>query len=163
MSAIDEQITRQFKDAAHPPAGVASTESILLRKEVIQPHVPVGLPCSCASPCRHRARTISSPRGFASRREACGGWRVVSEGSTPCSRSDFPADCLHLKRFHPTGGGVAQDPQTSQHTASFRTSCCHEGSQQSCHDLAPVTGLTFGGSLPCGLVYRLRVLPAPIA
>ena len=32
-----------------------------------------------------------------------------------------------------------------------------------CYDLAPVTGLTFGDSLPCGLVCRLRVLPAPIA
>ena len=32
-----------------------------------------------------------------------------------------------------------------------------------CYDLAPVTGLTFGGFPPCGLVYRLRVLPAPIA
>ena len=32
-----------------------------------------------------------------------------------------------------------------------------------CYDLAPVTGLTFGGFPPYGLVYRLRVLPAPIA
>ena len=32
-----------------------------------------------------------------------------------------------------------------------------------CYDLAPVTRLTFGGCLPCGLVHRLRVLPTPIA
>src|SRR5258708_39390508 len=32
----------------------------LLRKEVIQPHLPVRLPCSRRSPCRHEAWTISS-------------------------------------------------------------------------------------------------------
>jgi hypothetical protein len=32
----------------------------LLRKEVIQPHLPVRLPCSRGSPCRHEAWTISS-------------------------------------------------------------------------------------------------------
>ena len=34
---------------------------LLLRKEVIQPHLPVRLPCSGDSPCRHEAWTISSP------------------------------------------------------------------------------------------------------
>jgi len=29
---------------------------------VIQPHLPVRLPCSRRSPCRHEARTISSSR-----------------------------------------------------------------------------------------------------
>jgi len=33
---------------------------VLLRKEVIQPHLPVRLPCSGHSPCRHEAWTISS-------------------------------------------------------------------------------------------------------
>jgi len=32
-----------------------------------------------------------------------------------------------------------------------------------CYDLAPVTGLTVGTSLPYGLGQRLRVLPAPMA
>ena len=32
-----------------------------------------------------------------------------------------------------------------------------------CYDLVPVTGLTVGASLPCGLGQRLRVLPASMA
>jgi len=32
-----------------------------------------------------------------------------------------------------------------------------------CYDLAPVTGFTLGGSIPCGLGHRLRVPPASIA
>jgi hypothetical protein len=32
-----------------------------------------------------------------------------------------------------------------------------------CYDLVPVTGITFGASLPCGLGRRLRVLPASMA
>jgi hypothetical protein len=32
-----------------------------------------------------------------------------------------------------------------------------------CYDLAPVISPTFGGSLPCGLGHRLRVLPTPMA
>ena len=32
-----------------------------------------------------------------------------------------------------------------------------------CYDLAPITGLTFGTSLPEGLGQRLRVLPAFVA
>jgi hypothetical protein len=33
---------------------------VLPRKEVIQPQLPLRLPCSRGSPCRHEARTISS-------------------------------------------------------------------------------------------------------
>jgi hypothetical protein len=33
---------------------------VLPRKEVIQPQLPLRLPCSCGSPCRHGAWTISS-------------------------------------------------------------------------------------------------------
>ena len=32
-----------------------------------------------------------------------------------------------------------------------------------CYDLAPITDLTFGTSLPCGLGQRLRVLPTFVA
>ena len=32
-----------------------------------------------------------------------------------------------------------------------------------CYDLAPITGLTLGGCLPCGLAHRLRVLPTFVA
>ena len=32
-----------------------------------------------------------------------------------------------------------------------------------CYDLAPVTGLTFGRSVPCGFGYGLRVLQASMA
>ena len=32
-----------------------------------------------------------------------------------------------------------------------------------CYDLVPVTGFTFGASLPCGLGQRLRALPASMA
>ena len=32
-----------------------------------------------------------------------------------------------------------------------------------CYDFAPVTELTFDGSLPCGLGHRLRVPPASMA
>src|SRR2546426_427708 len=46
----------------------------LLRKEVIQPHLPVRLPCSRWSPCRQEAWTISSSSTRGVR-------RVVSEGS----------------------------------------------------------------------------------
>ena len=31
-----------------------------------------------------------------------------------------------------------------------------------CYDFTPVTNPTFGGSLPCGLGHRLRVLPASV-
>ena len=31
-----------------------------------------------------------------------------------------------------------------------------------CYDFTPVTDPTFGGSLPCGLGHRLRVLPASV-
>ena len=31
-----------------------------------------------------------------------------------------------------------------------------------CYDLVPVTNPTFDSSLPCGLGYRLQVLPAPM-
>ena len=31
-----------------------------------------------------------------------------------------------------------------------------------CYDLVPVTDPTFDSSLPCGLGYRLQVLPAPM-
>jgi len=31
-----------------------------------------------------------------------------------------------------------------------------------CYDFVPVTSPTFGGALPCGLGYRLQVLPAPM-
>ena len=31
-----------------------------------------------------------------------------------------------------------------------------------CYDFVPVTDPTFDGSLPCGLGYRLQVLPAPM-
>jgi hypothetical protein len=46
----------------HPsPPRTAAREGLELpRKEVIQPHLPVRLPCSRNSPCRHGARTISS-------------------------------------------------------------------------------------------------------
>jgi hypothetical protein len=42
------------------PVQACALPSWLLRKEVIQPHLPVRLPCSRNSPCRHEARTISS-------------------------------------------------------------------------------------------------------
>jgi hypothetical protein len=42
-----------------PPRERRSGDRIL-RKEVIQPQVPLRLPCSCGSLCRHRAWTISS-------------------------------------------------------------------------------------------------------
>ena len=32
-----------------------------------------------------------------------------------------------------------------------------------CYDFTPVIGLTLDGSLPCGLRYRFRVLPTPMA
>ena len=32
-----------------------------------------------------------------------------------------------------------------------------------CYDFAPVIGLTFDSSPPCGLGHRLRVLPTPMA
>jgi hypothetical protein len=31
-----------------------------------------------------------------------------------------------------------------------------------CYDFTPVISPTFDGSLPCGLVHRLRVLPTPM-
>ncbi len=31
-----------------------------------------------------------------------------------------------------------------------------------CYDFVPVTSPTFDSSLPCGLGYRLQVLPAPM-
>jgi len=31
-----------------------------------------------------------------------------------------------------------------------------------CYDFVPVTNPTLDGSLPCGLGYRLQVLPAPM-
>ena len=42
------------------PAGAIGAHDVLPRKEVIQPQLPLRLPCSCGSPCRHEAWTISS-------------------------------------------------------------------------------------------------------
>jgi len=48
----------------HPPRGRVAAGSghrlVLPRKEVIQPRLPLRLPCSRGSPCRHEAWTISS-------------------------------------------------------------------------------------------------------
>ena len=66
-------------------------------------------------------------------------FRVVPP--TPAVRSRFPGQCLLRKE-------VIQP---------------HVPVGLPCYDLAPVTSLTFGGVPPCGLVCRLRVLPASIA
>ena len=98
---------------------MASTRSsyALLRKEVIQPHLPVRLPCSRDSPCRHGARTVSSSWSRVAIRVGSavplvGSLRrffqelgaQVSEGSIHrmrASMDDFPADCpRHPMHFH---------------------------------------------------------------
>src|SRR5207249_9525561 len=134
---------------------------VLLRKEVIQPHVPVRLPCSCGSPCRHGARTISSSWGSPRSR------RVVSEGSTDCAIGDFPADCPHHPtRCHPSARHMTFEPSGSagslrvfQHIAGFGTYRYRQGSQRSRYDFVPVIDSTLGSSLPCGLGDWLRVKP----
>ena len=58
-------------------AGIEPRNLFFLRKEVIQPQVPLRLPCSCASTIRMAAWTISS-----SLRRVARSRRVVSEGSS---------------------------------------------------------------------------------
>jgi hypothetical protein len=75
----------------------------LLRKEVIQPHLPVRLPCSCHSPCRHGARTISSScidrRRRTSLSRRTGARRMASEGSLLGKRTSRGTTSLLIARI----------------------------------------------------------------
>ncbi len=155
----------------------------LPRKEVIQPQLPLRLPCSRWSLCRHKAWTISSSCCLAAHpggkppsplRLRSGVRRVVSEGSKYALTArllDFPADCPHqtdchtpclyyatraIQTYH-----VLLDTRVFQHTAKFLTYVYTQGSQQN-YDFVPVTSPTLGRCPPCGLAYGLQVLPAPM-
>ncbi len=144
--------SRQVPDRRTAPHDLAL---FLPRKEVIQPHVPVRLPCSRVSPCRHEARTISSSGPHRSR-------RVVSEGSTHPAEArsgDFPADCPpRLSRYRE--GDLAEFPAYSRIShPPLPAEVATEG-----YDFTPVTNPTFDASPPAfaGLSQRLRVEPAPM-
>jgi hypothetical protein len=102
---------------------------------VIQPHLPVRLPCSCHSPCRHGARTVSSScsdatLAFCPRASHPGARRAVSEGSTRQMRDlkcDFPADCPHRMHFHSQIGSSTGYTGVPSNKPSFSLAVTGEG------------------------------------
>ena len=118
---------------------------------MIQPHLPVRLPCSRWPLRRRRAWTLSSSsyrRGVR---------RVVSEGSRVSS--DFPADCPHRSvcHFHPFVTGLrrlTRDESTVGSTGypSKQPNFCRSllparGRKKGFYDFVPVAGPTFDGCL----------------
>jgi hypothetical protein len=124
------------------------------RKEVIQPHLPVRLPCSRWSPRRREAWTISSPLNSSSGQ---GVRRVVSEGSRGVP-SDFPADRPHRSdfHFHPLRRPLARSsilrevPSDSPEfpaNSQISVAHCHQREVAIVYDFVPVANPTFDGCL----------------
>jgi hypothetical protein len=135
-------------------SGLQLGVSKLLRKEVIQPHLPVRLPCSRVPPCRHGARTISSSwsrvartsghRCLSSRVSPAmvpGARRVVSEGSRPGRELRNPTSLL-IVRF----------------TRRIVTVACATGSA-GCFAGFPANSRVFHLLLPAGVATFLTTSP----
>ena len=122
---------------------------------MIQPHLPVRLPCS-RSPHVAMERglylhPVSNRRSLIPRAFHPGARRSVSEGSTHQMRvpmCDFPADCPHPTHFHCLKKRrVARDTRSFQQQAEFFSDRHRSGSQLT-YDFTPIADPTFDGSLP---------------